>query len=120
MADITKEQYEYALERIEELLPYIGNDVPMTDKRMIEMDIVSDIVCRYEKMHYPIAKPTLGELIVDSLDTMGITAKELAKQLGISAPRVSAYIHGKAEPTLKVARGLCKILHLTPAQVLGL
>lgn len=119
MAEITKEQYEYALERIEELLPFIGNDVPENDKHMIEMDIVSDIVCRYEKIHYPIAKPTLGELIADSLDTMGMTAKDLAKQLGISAPRISAYIHGKSEPSLKIARGLCDILHLTPAQVLG-
>lgn len=119
MTKITKEQYEYALERIEELLPYIGNNVPANDKHMIEMDIVSNIVCEYEKVHYPIAKPTLGELIADSLDTMGITAKELAKQLNISAPRISAYIHGKSEPTLKVARGLCEVLHLTPAQVLG-
>lgn len=119
MAEITKVQYEYALERIEELLPYVGNDVPMDDKHMIEMDIVSDIVYRYEKAHYPIAKPTLGELIADALDTMGMTAKELAKQLGTSAPRISAYIHGKSEPSLKIARGLCDILHLTPAQVLG-
>lgn len=59
MAEVTKAQYEYALERIEELLPYVGNDVPMDDKHMIKMGIVSDIVCRYEKVHYPIAKPSL-------------------------------------------------------------
>lgn len=40
MAEIIKAQYEYALERIDELLPYVGNDVPMDDKHMIEMDIV--------------------------------------------------------------------------------
>lgn len=119
MSEITKEQYEFALERIEELLPYVGNDVPMSDKHMIEMDIVSDIVCRYEKTHYPIGKPTLGEIIVDALETQGMTAKELARQLGISAPRISAFIHGKSEPSLKIARELCKVLHLTPAQVLG-
>lgn len=119
MSEISKVQYEYALERIEELLPYVGNDVPMSDKHMIEMDIVTDIVNRYEKVHYPIAKPTLGELIADSLETMGMTAKDLAKQLGISAPRISAYIHGKSEPTLKIARGLCDVLHITPAQMLG-
>lgn len=119
MAEVTKQQYEYALQRIEELLPYVGNDVPMSDRNMIEMDIVTDIVNRYEKIHYPIEKPTLGELIADSLDTLNMTAKDLAQQLGISAPRVSAFIHGKSEPSLKQARGLCDILHLTPAQVLG-
>lgn len=119
MTEISKAQYEYALERIEELLPYIGNDIPMTDRHMIEMDIVSDIVNRYEKLHYPIAKPTLGELISSQLDNLGMTAKELAAQLGVSAPRISAYIHGKSEPSLKIARGLCDILKITPAQILG-
>ena len=119
MAEISKEQYEYALERIEELLPFVGNDVPMTEKHMIEMDIVTDIVNRYEKIHFPITKPTLGELIADQLDNLGMTAKELATKLGISAPRISAYIHGKSEPSLKIARGLCDTLHMTPAQVLG-
>ena len=120
MAEVTKAQYDYALERIEELLPFVGNNVPMTDKHMIEMDIVTDLVYRYEKQHFPIEKPTLGELIADALDTSGMTAKELAKQLGISPPRISAYIHGKAEPTLQIARGLCTTLQLTPAQVLSL
>ena len=84
------------------------------------MDIVSDLVYRYEKQHFPIEKPTLGELIADALDTKGMTAKELAKQLGISPSRISAYIHGKAEPTLKIARGLSTTLRLSPAQVLSL
>jgi len=53
------------------------------------------------------------------LDNLGMTAKELAAQLGVSAPRISAYIHGKSEPSLKIARGLCDVLHLTPAQILG-
>ena len=43
---------------------------------------------------------------VDTLDKMNMTAKELANKLGVSAPIVSAYIHGKSEPVLKVARGL--------------
>lgn len=119
MAEITKLQYEYALERIEELLPHVGNNVPASDKHMIEMDIVTDIVSRYEAVHFPIKKPTLGELILDALSTYNMTSKELAEKLGISAPRVSAYIHGNSEPSLKIARGLCDILHLTPAQVLG-
>lgn len=56
MAEITRLQYEYALERIEELLPYIGNNVPASDKHMVEMDIVTDIVNRYEAVHFPIKK----------------------------------------------------------------
>ena len=31
MSNITKEQYEFALERIEELLPLVGDDTPAND-----------------------------------------------------------------------------------------
>lgn len=120
MENITKEQYEYALERIEALLPLIDESTPMNDKNMIELALVSDVVEQYEELHYPIEKPTLGEIILDALDTMGMTAKELAGQLGISASRVSDYIHNRSEPTLKIARGLCKTLNITPAEILGL
>ena len=120
MENISKEQYEYALERIEALLPLIDDSTPMTDKRMIELTMVSDIVERYEMEHHPIGKPTLGEIILDALDTMGMTAKDLAATLGISASRVSDYIHNRSEPTLKIARALCKTLNITPAEMLGI
>lgn len=120
MEEITKEQYEYAKERIEALLPLIDESTPMTDKNMIELTMVSDVVERYEEKYYPIGKPTLGEIILDALDTAGMTAKELAARLGISASRVSDFIHNRSEPSLKIARGLCQNLQITPYEILGL
>lgn len=61
--DISKKQYKYALERIEELLPLVNDDTPATDQNAIELSIVSDVVVAYENKHYPIGKPTIGELI---------------------------------------------------------
>ncbi len=61
--DSSKQQYEYALKRIEELLPLVTDETPLTDKNSIELTLVSDVVEAYEKLHYPIAKPTIGELI---------------------------------------------------------
>ena len=118
--EITKNQYEYALNRIEELLPLVNDDTPATDPASIELEIVSDIVETYEKVHYPIAKPTIGELISLSIEEKGMTQKELAKELGISPSRVSEYINGKAEPSIKMARALCIILGIAPASILGL
>ena len=118
MEDVTKEQYEYAKERIEALLPLIDESTPMTDKNMVELTMVSDVVERYEEKYYPIGKPTLGEIILDALDTAGMTAKELATKLGISASRISDYVHGRSEPTLKIARQLCQILNITPNEML--
>jgi HTH-type transcriptional regulator/antitoxin HigA len=52
--EISKRQYEYALDRIEELLPRVTDETLPTDKEAIELAIVSDIVEAYEKKNYPI------------------------------------------------------------------
>ncbi len=118
--EITKEQYEFALNRIEELLPLVTEETPADDKNAVELSLVSDVVEAYEKIHYPIGKPTIGELIDLYLENLGITKKEFANRIGVSPSRVSDYISGRAEPTLKVARVRCTNLGMTPAEVLGL
>lgn len=118
--DITKDQYEFALNRIEELLPLVTDDTPADDKNAVELTLVSDVVETYEKIHYPVNKPTIGELIGLYLENLGMSKKELAKNIGVSPSRVSDYISGRAEPTLKVARVLCANLGMTPAEVLGM
>lgn len=120
MSNISKEQYEYALTRIEELLPLVQEDTPANDKHAVELSVVSDVVIDYEKAHYPIAKPTVAELITLSLDEKELTQKELASSIGISPSRINDYIAGRAEPTLRIARLLCKALDISPAAMLGL
>lgn len=53
--EISKQQYEYALNRIEDLLPLVTEETRASDKNAIELTIVSDVVEAYEKIHYPIA-----------------------------------------------------------------
>lgn len=118
--EISKEQYEYSLRRIEKLLPLVTDETPLNDKNAVELTIVSDVVEAYEKIHYPIAKPTIGELIRLSLEENGMTQKQLAEKIGVSPSRVSDYISGRAEPTLRVARAICMILGIAPAAMLGL
>jgi HTH-type transcriptional regulator/antitoxin HigA len=120
MSKITKEQYEFALERVEELLPLVDDNTPVNDKKAVELTMMSDIVIAYEKEHYPIEKPTVAELIELSLEEKGMTQKQLAQEIGISPSRVNDYISGRSEPTLKVARLLCQILNIQPAAMLGL
>lgn len=120
MSRITKEQYEFALARIEELLPLVDDSTPVNDKNAVELTMMSDIVITYEKEHYPIEKPTVAELIKLSIEEKGITQKQLAKEIGVSPSRVSDYISGRSEPTLRIARLLCQILDIQPAAMLGL
>lgn len=119
MSKITKEQYEFALARIEELLPLVNDDTPANDRNAIELTMMSDVVIDYEKEHFPIGKPSVADLIEMSLEEEGMTQKQLAQQIGISPSRINDYVTGRAEPTLKIARMLCRILKITPAEMLS-
>ena len=113
-------RYEYALTRVEELLPLVGEDTSATDPLALELAIMSDFVIAYEKDHYPIGKPTVSQLIQLSLEEQGMTQRDLAHKIGVSPTRINDYVTGRAEPTLKVARLLCAALGIAPAMMLGL
>ena len=119
MAKITKEQYEFALARIEELLPMVNDSTPANDRNAVELTMMSDVVIDYEREHYPIAKPTVAQLIQLSLDEKNMSQKQLAAEIGVSPSCIIDYVSGKAEPTLKTARLLCATLGITPAAMLG-
>jgi len=119
MNKITKKQYEFALNRVEELLPLVNDNTPTNDKSAIELTVMSDIIIEYENEHYPIGKLAISELIELYLKEKGITQKQLAKEIGISPSRVNDYISGRAEPSLKNAGLLCNILNIPPALMLG-
>ena len=120
MDKITKYQYEFALARIEELLPLVDDNTPANDTNAVELSVVSDIVIAYEKEHYPIAKPAISELIKLSLKEKRMTQKQLAYEIGVSPSRINDYISGRSEPTLKKAGLLCQTLNISPTSILGL
>ena len=120
MNNITKEQYEFALVRVEELLPMVDDNTPTNDKNAMELSLMSEIVIAYEKEYYPIKKPTVSELIELSLEEKRMTQKQLAYEIGLSPSRINDYISGRSEPTLKNAGLLCRILNIPAAAMLGL
>lgn len=120
MGKITKEQYELALARVEELLPLVDDATPLTGRNAVELSLMSEIVIEYEKEHYPIEKPSVAELITLALEEMNLTQKELAKIIGVSASRINDYVTGRAEPTLRAARSLCRTLRISPAAMMGI
>ena len=50
----------------------------------------------------------------------GLNQKRLSELLGISTSRVSEYLTGKSEPTLKIARDISQKLDIDPVIVLGI
>ena len=53
--NLDKMRYEYALTRVEALLPLVSDETPADDPAAIELAIMSDYVIAYEKEHYPIS-----------------------------------------------------------------
>lgn len=100
-------------------MPLVDDNTPANDKSAVELSLMSDIVIAYEKEHYPIDKPTVAELIELSLEEKGMTQKQLAGEIGISPSRINDYVSGRSEPTLKIARLLCRILNIPSATMLG-
>lgn len=111
--------YKAAMERIEELLPLVDDNTPLTDKNLIELDLLSGLVEEYEDEHYPIKVPSLVDVIKLRMYEMGINQAKLSELLGVSTSRVSDYITGRSEPTLKVAREMSKKLNIDANIVLG-
>lgn len=118
--EITRQQYEFALARIEELLPLVDDQVAADDRNAVELALLSEFVIEYESLHYPIEKPTIAELIDLALEEKKMTQKELAKEIGVSPSRINDFITGRAEPSLKIAKRLCVSLGITASAMLGL
>lgn len=120
MAQIENEmQYQAAMERIEELLPLVTEETPLADKNSVELVLLSNLVADYDEEHYPIKAPTLPELIRLRMAEMNLSQKALAGLLGVSPSRVSEYLTGKSEPTLKVARQIHDKLNIDSDFILG-
>lgn len=113
------EEYRAVSERIEELLKLVGNETPANDKNFVELDLLSDLVADYEEEHFPVTAPTLVEVMHLRMYEMGLNQTKLSGLLGVSPSRVSEYLTGKSEPTLKVARKICKQLNISASVVLG-
>ena len=115
----TEKEYEVILERVEMLLQNPDNIENLEAKGYIELNILSDLVADYEEANYAVQKPTLVEVLKTRMQEMELNQKLLSELLGVSTSRVSEYLTGKSEPTLKVARTISKKLGIDASIVLG-
>lgn len=112
-------QYEWAVQRVEQLLPLVGDDTPLTDSNSIELELLSNLVADYSEEHFSLGKPTMADVLKLRMVEMGLNQKSLSKLIGVSPSRLSDYISGKCEPTLKIAREISRKLNIDANIVLG-
>ncbi|MBD9167001.1 MAG: helix-turn-helix domain-containing protein [Parabacteroides johnsonii] len=114
-----KVQYEWAIKRVEELLPLVDDNTPLDDPNSIELELLSNLVADYSDEHFAIGEPTLVDVLKLRMYEMGLTQKALSALIGVSPSRLSDYVSGKCEPTLRVAREMSRKLNIDANIVLG-
>ena len=112
-------QYDWAMKRIDELLPLVNDETSDDDPNSIELYLLSRLVQEYEDVHYPIGEPSLIDVLKLRMYEMGLSQVALAKKIGVSPSRICDFLSGKAEPTLKVGRRISTELKIDPSIVLG-
>ena len=61
-------QYEWAVARVEELLPLVDEETPRDDPAFIELSVLSNLVADYSDEHYSIGKPSTLKIIQEIMD----------------------------------------------------
>ncbi len=115
----TREQYDWAVSRVEELLPFVDDDTPKNDPKSIELELLSNLVADYSEEHFAIGKPKLADVLRLRMYEMGLNQLALSKILDVSPSRISEYLSGKSEPTMKVGRDMSLRLGIDANIILG-
>ena len=116
---ITNErEYQAITKRINDLLQIVSDENYDTIPEAIELDFLSNLVEKYENKYYPIAIPTLAEILKLRMYEMGINQGKLAAILHVSPSRISEYLSGK-EPTLQVAKVMYEKLNISANTIFG-
>ena len=80
MAKIEREaQYEWAVKRVEALLPLVGDDAPEDDPARIELELLSELVSEYSEEHFAIGEPSLVDILKLRMYEMGLTQKRAGR-----------------------------------------
>ena len=58
-----KAQYDWAVNRVEELLSLVDDNTPKDDASLIELELLSNLVADYSEEHFAIGTPSLADVM---------------------------------------------------------
>ncbi len=105
----TEKDYENALQRLDAIFE-AKKGTPEGD----ELELLSLLIDKYEKEHFPIDFPDPIEAIKYQMEQMGYKQKDLAQIIGVKS-RVSEILNKKRKLTLTMIRQLNHTLHIPMA-----
>ena len=113
-------EYNWAVSRVEQLLPLVDDNMSANDANYIELKLLSELVADYSDKHYSIGEPDLVNVLKLRMYEKGLNQTTLANLLNVSKSRISDYLTGRSEPTLKIAREMSKKLDIDANIILGI
>ncbi len=97
----TEKEYEEACERIYELIHRSPDPIEPESPEGEEMELLSLLVEKYEREHFPIKPPGPIEAIKFRMEQMNLKQVDIAPLFG-GKTRVSEVMHGKRPLTMKM------------------
>ena len=58
-----KAQYDWAVNRVEEVLSLVDDNTPKDDAGLIELELLSNLVADYSEEHFAIGTPSLADVM---------------------------------------------------------
>lgn len=113
------DQYNWAVSRVEMIMDTVDDSTPVDNPARIELELLSELVAEYSEEHFSLGEPSLIDVLKLRMYELGLTQKALAELIGVSPSRLCDYLSGKCEPTLKIAREICRKLDIDANVVLG-
>ena len=87
----TTDQYQWAVNRVEELLPLVDDNTPLDDPNSIELEKLSNMVADYSDVHFAIASSKITE------EFNPVTKEELLDGFDKACKEVKLFKKNKAE-----------------------
>jgi HTH-type transcriptional regulator/antitoxin HigA len=85
------------------------------------LDVLSDLVERYEDIHHPIPTDDLSdaEMLEHLIEAKGVSQAQAAREAGIAESTLSELLSGKRQLTRKQIERLASYFHVSPAVFLS-
>lgn len=86
-------QYQGALKRVEELMLSLPEDTPADDPRMVELQLLGNLVADYDEEHFPLEKLDILEPALANSNSIMI----LKNRIRCSVDEVRTHLQGRKE-----------------------
>ncbi|MBI5365646.1 MAG: helix-turn-helix domain-containing protein [Planctomycetes bacterium] len=79
------------------------------------LDVLSDLVEKYEEKHHPIPPPSDADLLAFLIEQKGVTQAEVARGAGLAVSTVSEVLSGKRRIARAHMGALARFFRVSPA-----